>query len=410
MTTDLRLDFSRYENDPGDLQALMHISDVLHALGQNETSLLIAEYLLSNQSTPDHLMIAAMDRLRTVGYRSKSNQRRKLAASAADRMNFDRRVKRHDHYRKEFYWYRKSIIDLCPGAAITPVTFVPPTEYFPCNPSIHRHQGQLRMSLRTVNYDHENGGATIDGSYRYMTRNWILALDDDLNVTGSGELSPHPDIAPGTFHGSTGFEDLRLFTWRDELWCSFSSWDFDETPFCRMVRGRISQNEDGSFFLVDHQVMIPKDVPSHMYEKNWIPFVADDRLRFVYKCDPVRILDEHANTVMLYEPKIAAENFRGSTQMIPFGSGWLTVVHEVYIHSSPPCALYVHRLIWFDGDLIMRKCSPSFYFIESKVEFATGIEYTADASKLIISFGHKDKSAHIAVIPVNEIDELLGQI
>jgi hypothetical protein len=390
-----------HENSPDDLEILMRISDELQSIRKNELSLLIAEYLL-NIGSSEHLTISAFERIRTLGYHSKSPRRRKMAALIADRMCYDRRIKNHLHYRKEFHWYRKSILEICDDSRIIPVDFSPPTINLPCNPSIHRHQDELRMSIRTVNYD--NDGRVFDGTHKYMTRNWIVTLDENLGVVSSGELLPHPDMKPGTFYGSTGFEDLRLFTWRNDLWCSFSSWDFDETPHCRMVKGRITDNPDGGFFLSEHQVMIPRDVPPHMYEKNWMPFVKDDRLRFVHSSDPVRVLDDQYRTIMQYEPSIAAENFRGGSQMIQFDGGWLAVVHETY-RDGP--GLYVHRFVWFDSDLILRKCSQSFYFIEPTVEFVAGIEYSLDRSSFIISFGYKDKKAFMAVVPIKSLDQIL---
>ena len=44
-----------------------------------------------------------------------------------------------------------------------------------------------------------------------------------------------------------------------------------------------------------------------------MPLVAGDQLRFVYLCDPTRLVDERAHTLALSTPAIAAEQFSGGS-------------------------------------------------------------------------------------------------
>jgi hypothetical protein len=57
--------------------------------------------------------------------------------------------------------------------------------------------------------------------------------------------------------------------------------------------------------------------PQH--EKNWMPQVVGDELRLI---DPTRVLTDSGAIVHNEPAAIAAENFRGGSQAVPFDEGW----------------------------------------------------------------------------------------
>ena len=76
-----------------------------------------------------------------------------------------------------------------------------------------------------------------------------------------------------------------------------------------------------------------------------MPLVDDDRLQFIYLCDPTRILDEQARKTAETVPLIAADEFRGGSQAIPFDGGWLALIHEVIWWIALGRRSYQHRFV-----------------------------------------------------------------
>ena len=99
--------------------------------------------------------------------------------------------------------------------------------------------------------------------------------------------------------------------------------------WCEQVLARIDERAPGLCRLADWRVLHPEGPRRH--EKNWMPRVSGDDLQFVYRCDPTRLVDEQARTIAETIPPIAAEQFRGGSQLIAFDGGWLALVHEARV-------------------------------------------------------------------------------
>ena len=57
--------------------------------------------------------------------------------------------------------------------------------------------------------------------------------------------------------------------------------------------------------LTDWRVLHPEG--PRLHEKNWMPQVVGEQLQFIYRCDPTRVMDEHARTIFETAAAIAAE-------------------------------------------------------------------------------------------------------
>jgi hypothetical protein len=88
--------------------------------------------------------------------------------------------------------------------------------------------------------------------------------------------------------------------------------------------------------------------------------IGGDALRFVYGCDPTRIVDDQARTVFEETPELAAQRFRGGSQAIAFDGGWLALIHEVEERNQR--RYYRHRFVWFDPQSRLRAVSRPFFF------------------------------------------------
>jgi len=146
---------------------------------------------------------------------------------------------------------------------------------------------------------------------------------------------------------------------------------------------------------------------SRRHEKNWMPQVAQDRLQFIYLCDPTRVVNAQARTIAETVPEIAAEHFRGGSQAIEFDGGWLCLVHEVQI-ADDGGRRYRHRFVWFDASNVLRRLSRGFFFRErDSVEYAAGLAWHPDGKRLLVSYGVADREAWIATVDAGEVRRVL---
>ena len=87
-----------------------------------------------------------------------------------------------------------------------------------------------------------------------------------------------------------GFEDIRLFSWQGELWCSSTVRELTEecgaagAGAARPARERIVP-ADG----------LVGDEFRRRHEKNWMPKVTDRALHFIYGCDPAEVVDHRGD-------------------------------------------------------------------------------------------------------------------
>jgi hypothetical protein len=143
------------------------------------------------------------------------------------------------------------------------------------------------------------------------------------------------------------------------------------------------------------------------WEKNWMPQVAGDDLRFVYSIDPERVLRDDGSVVHDLPSPFAAATFFGGSQLIPFDDGWISIVHESeWVNRT---RRYFHRFIYFDRDSRVRSFSRRFFMIEPGYEFVAGLAWSPGANALICSFSRDDRDPYLAFIDATEVRASLKQ-
>ena len=311
--------------------------------------------------------------------------------------------------RYNIRFYVEPAARIMPSLVARRVDFTPPDGWHTTNPSIARQGAALVMIQRTVNYVWTAEGyarTPDDGPVR--TRNFLLRLNDNLDTLSSAEILPPADLPPPAFEGVQGFEDERLFDWRGALWCSATVRELSPEGWCQQVLARIEEHGDGSCRLVDWRVLEPAG--PRLHEKNWMPLVEGEALRFVYLCDPTRLLDDEARVVAETRPAIAAEEFRGGSQAIPFDGGRLTLIHEVQTEASSKRRAYHHRFVWLDGTGRLARVSRPFFLRQKGVEFAAGLAWHPDGDRLLMSFSMGEREAWIAAVEAGDARALLQDV
>jgi glycosyltransferase involved in cell wall biosynthesis len=377
--------------------------------GKNDVSVLFSEPGLAIKKPDDVLFIE--DFVYTTGlkeeysiaaYYTRDPARQDRGFATCDWLALNRTIpdQARDLARRNTSYYLKPASALMPSFAARRIEFTPPDGYHLSNPSVARLGDDTVLLQRAVNFTlSENGEYRTPNGVPFRTRNFLLKLDVGLSVQSSSEILPPADMPAPAFPPVQGFEDARLFAWRDELWCIACVRELTPEGWCEQVLARIDDSLPGSCKLTDWRVLRPQGPRQH--ERNWIPRIVGNSLQYIQSCDPIRFVDENARPLAETVPPIAADRFRGSTQAIMFDGGWLALVHEVSERDKQ--RFHQHRFVWLDMENRLRRLSRPFFFIKNGVELACGLAHDHDGKGLLISFGVNDNEAWVAGVEAGDV-------
>ena len=284
------------------------------------------------------------------------------------------------------------------------------------NPSITSYRGSLWMIIRMLNYNivcdkigmphYKYSEFDERGNYILRNRNALIRFDNDYSLAYFATVE-HPDNWPApNFKRVLGFEDCRLFQWRDELWVCASVKELYSDGKGRMVLARIEGAGTATPRFDDWTTIHPGGRLRD--EKNWMPLVDGEQLRLVYTVDPLRVLDVRGDTILARPQRFSVSNvMRGGTVFIPYDTGWLGLIHEL-IYDFPKF-YYYHRFIWIDHAFRTMLSTRRFFFTHIGIEFATGLCRSGDPRNLVISFGVQDNSCFTATVSVEEVSKALTE-
>jgi len=264
-------------------------------------------------------------------------------------------------------------------------------EFFCLNPSVAVHQGQLLASVRV--------------QFRSVphSRGVIGRIDDDWQLKDARWMRDY-DGRPKNPNGRClGFEDCRLFSWNGRLAACATVCDrVPNDPYQKLAVLEISDAGD---------VMHVHVQPSRRQEKNWMPLVQDDKLKFVYSFDPYVIVEYDATHHRVHpsatDLPMPASTIRGGSQLVPYGDGYLAVVHTVHAPQVPRAKnVYMHQLALFDRDARPVRRSEPFYFEHHGLEFCAGLALWRDT--VVLSYGVSDRYPKLALVNKAVVERMVG--
>ena len=312
--------------------------------------------------------------------------------------------------RQNMFWYLPRLEDLCPSFRWGTMGFKPDDKWTPLNPSVARVGNDIWCIMRTVNYRMDEEGrylingtdGTANDSNPINTRNFLLRLDHDLEITQSAEVLPPGNMPAPLFKPVIGFEDMRLIPDGKDMWTSSCVRELNAEGYCEQVMAKIV---DGKLQHMQRMLKEPR-----LYEKNWMPIVGvhgkDGEQLFMYRLGEV--VDNNGKTVVQHPADFDIGQISGSSQVIKYGDGWLAIVHEARaLPDKPHKRYYYHRFVEFDFDFKVKYLSKPFVFNDKLIEFCAGLCWHPDGKRLIISYGWQDKEARIATISDHEVRQLL---
>lgn len=286
------------------------------------------------------------------------------------------------------------------------------------NPSVFLLDEKLYVNVRVLN---DRGP---------FSTNYIARVEDDFTLTGVKQMKPKAaSVVRGPIRTPLAMnfphpEDLRVFTWRGRLWAIGCVHDGAPTPGW-IKQALLELSPDGAEILQAHVIN------SDRHEKNWMPCVSGEELTLVYSTSPLITISVESSTKVPAASGIPQEMgcVRGGSQLIPYGDGWLAIVHQVFRppriaagHNpllggwEPPVSdpiagdakvVYLHHFATFDKELTAVKLSEPFYFIYPQVEFCAGLVRQGD--KFVASFGAGDKEAWLALFTSEAVAEAFAK-
>lgn len=317
--------------------------------------------------------------------------------------------------RQNLYHYLQPLASFCPSFKSRRIDFEPPKDWVAMNPSVTTHGGNLYCNVRCVNYRINEHGQYIikasDGTANaenpINTRNFVLYMGTDaMSETKSWlwEVLAPPDL-PCKFPLVVGFEDMRLFSWNGDLWTSSTVRQIHEDGNCEQVLARVREHYKKRSVLTDVRRMlrIPRST-----EKNWAPFTdwKTGDVRFMWR--PGEVVNSDGQTVLKSDTGMATDHISGSSQLIPWGNGHLSIVHEARVLPGESYKrYYYHRFAQYDCDGSLKRLSLPFVFQDRVIEFCAGLTRAPNTSDLVISYGYKDEEARIATVSEADVMEFL---
>jgi hypothetical protein len=299
------------------------------------------------------------------------------------------------------------------------------------NPSVFvNDRGNILVNLRHVNYTLYHSENTQKfpsrwGPLSYLhpekdmnlrTTNYLMKLDNDLMVTNHTLIDTSKlDVDP--LWEFVGLEDARLVEWENKYYICGVRRDTTTNGTGRMELSEIEIDMDSFTAKEISRLRIPAPGDDNSYcEKNWYP-ILDKPYHFIKWTAPTELVRTYPDEPARCEQVFHRENLsipadqRGGSQLIKFGSLYLSVTHEVNLfrnYLNQKDAIYRHRLCVWDDDFNLVGISPEpFSFLDARIEFAAGAAILE--KDLLISFGFQDNAAFILKVPNVVLVEMIQE-
>ena len=301
------------------------------------------------------------------------------------------------------------------------IDFTPEPGWNASNPSIYFDGDRIRCVVRAVNYRIVNGSYVTppadivreEGPWKgwqiIRTRNFLLDLDAAFNTTKVVEVVDKTGETR-TSYPVHGFEDMRLFAWKGAWWATCTVCDFTQDG--RREIALLQIDGDGGVSRAE-----PLRGPWSVHaQKNWMPFVDDDAVKFIYATS----LDGDVGSTTIFhlaevddrvarlawhvadryaigcapETSFGHGRLRGGSQAVRVEGGWIFCVHDVAFPGGAG-RMYFHRFVFIDDKLQLVSMTDPFHFEKLGIEFCAGLALAGD--KLVASYAVNDGSARLGI-------------
>lgn len=299
--------------------------------------------------------------------------------------------------------------DLHPITIELPLTIGGSNRYLPSNASLLKTKDGYRLLLRAITYwvmDTNQYACFSEDGVQY-SRNFVIDYSLDFKILSVRELLDKDTQTPRYFKNFSGIEDCRLFNWKGEQW--FCCTTTDTSPQAHQVSvAKLEEQDNQPLF----KKLFPLARPdANRIEKNWMPFIRNKELFFIYSYDPFVVYKPNLHTAqsklfMHYTTAYDLSQLRGSAPPIAWNKGYLMLVHEI-IRKPDNTRVYLHRFLFIDQNFQIHKISAPFTFMHQGVEFCTSLSIDHSGKFLIMPFSVEDRETYLGFLPLDHLNNLL---
>lgn len=290
------------------------------------------------------------------------------------------------------------------------------------NPSIAKDDsGTILCLVRSSNYTVDGYQYTIlDDSGAIKTRTQCLTLDSEFNILDSFWIADPEVIASAPQFPVHGIEDMRLSYDGNHWIVTGTIRQHDPKGYCRQVIAKLNldSRQLDDVHIMPNPIAPWETTATRVHEKNWLTLEArDNRQDLVWSADPLVVLEWDWVTQNIGpktgKPQVLSTfGLRGSTPFVATPLGQLGLVHEVSradswpTKSDGPSRRYTHRFVLINNEVAAPIFSEPFSFVGEGLEYAAGIALID--SRIVISFGQNDQTAHLLEIHLYQVEKLLN--
>jgi len=292
------------------------------------------------------------------------------------------------------------------------------SHYNPMNPSIRKTKNGYEAICRTVNYlqigaKYFQSLDLLAPDFTANTRNFLLDYDRDLHLLSQKEIVEK--LPRVQFKSNVeGLEDCRMFEYKGSTWFSCTTSDTNPTgqrqiSLCKLEDARTSST-------IHVELLKPLYGPDpNRCEKNWLPFVKNNELYFIYSYSPLTIYQlqmTSATDHAIFQLRLCdsasthdLSRFSGSSSPMEFDDGYLFLVHETIYDDVQ--RNYMHRFVYMDPEFNITKASKPFIFLHKGIEYCCGMTIDHSGKNLIMAVGIEDREAYLCTVDLKVVRKML---
>jgi glycosyltransferase involved in cell wall biosynthesis len=393
-----------YAMRPQRAEMLYELARFFRERGENFASLLFSETGM-RLLLPEHDLLFVNDWVYDRGLKEEfsicayySERHRRTGESEVNRLA----LAGSEQARFNQFWYLRPLSEHVPSFKPQQIAFTPEAGWVAMNPSVINDDGIARVLVRCVNYTITDEGqyrirasdGSIAGDHPIHTRNFIGPLGGPWREIGLP--SNWPDAS---YPLVRGFEDSRLFEWQQQFWMLSTVRELTPEGWCEQVLAPLVPLQTEHRYGDNWRQILPKH---RVHEKNWMPWVHEGELRFVYRLGT--LVNPDGEVIFEQKPKWSVDHISGGSQVVKIDERThLAVVHEARTIPGRINRYYQHRFVVFDSHGRVDKLSAPFFFFNRQIEFCAGLAYFPEKMQLMVSFGVRDCEAWTATMNVDDV-------
>ena len=279
------------------------------------------------------------------------------------------------------------------------------------NPTVMVHHDDIMVNVRHCQYtlfhaelkkyEHEWGPLLYlhpENDCTLTTTNYFGRVNRDLEFTSVQAVDTSLlDVKP--LWEFVGLEDVRMVRWDDRVYYCGVRRDTTTNGEGRMELSEIDVTADPPREISRQRMPAPGTNRSYC-EKNWMP-VLDLPYTFVKWCNPTEVVrydpsTQQTHQIHLGEWVAKPYDFRGGSQVIPWGDYRIAITHVAYLtksESGRKDGTYRHVMVVWDRDWRVVKYGEPWSFLGASIEFCCGMALWQD--QVLITFGVQDNAAYV---------------